>query len=385
MGFTVQKTWVHALIIKIAIICLLPYYIVLARNETSVHAIVYHIGWFYGMESKIAFQWMILFMALTFAPSILFNYVNSNRSLDDSITKHFVAAFILGNTFVQVMMVMPMMFLLMNTGNYQEYIQISNAALSAIFASKWAFLILVAIPFIMREVRRLEGSDRDNESHMDVPFIGKVSRYGIWGASLVITLYVLPVFVIGETWNHPVNTFSDKVFLTGMAVIVVSTRDWDSTFRFMTFAEVYYLLIPVVSFLTIYYIKALMRYLQGKTSFTNCIAWGLGGIAAGSVLFLFFPVTGETVLSIPTPIPVTFVTGLIAMKLLPRIEVAERIWDDEGEQPLSGLEEKPSWYQGEQTVKVPITSILRSKVTRRQKQVESFDWDRKDEDVFQDS
>ncbi len=154
------------------------------------------------------------------------------------------------------------------------------------------------------------------------------------------------------------------------------------SFQFSTLSAFQYGAILLATALHVRYIQSVLGYLQGRIKRTKCVIDGIGAVLVSYIIpFIPLPpigMIGRTVI----PIPAIFIVGLFFIFLLKPIVIEEKIWKDT---PYHMWFEEPTTGKGSQAsdkIKVPLSYMIRSKISRSKKQEVRYDWDEKGEDVF---
>ncbi len=365
-----DRSWLKSVIPKIVLICILPVRIEITDRFIGINSLAYY----FGSDAMVIYSNQItlalIFLMVTLSPAIVFNYIEHHRSQDVSVKRIFATAIIFGSYFIQAMvlyfMIEPIVF-----QNYELYLLIWIPAYSAIKATQWGLVILVFIPFLMRERRKIDQAE--NRSLKQHRLIGCVSRYRSIVLVMTVCIFFAPaaagIALPQYEWGSVVVVLVSGLFLSE----IERTRhfSYDTRIDLIGLSNPFSIII-VIFF--IYFTYKILQYLQGKATRRECILIGLvATIVAPFLNLLLF----ASYVGFYYPIPVTFFVGLIIIRYVQPVMVVDSIWDEHEDVPWFD----PEAISKEQKVKIPFLYLLKSKLGRSHDDAHAYDWGGND-DVF---
>ncbi|MFW9919107.1 MAG: hypothetical protein ACFFED_05880 [Candidatus Thorarchaeota archaeon] len=374
-GKAMEGRWLKSLVIKIVLVCLLPVRIVAPGPSSSFDSVLIHVG-ISSLPVDIAtIPWALLFTAIMMTPATVFNYIQYHRPKEESVARPFVASLIFGNIFLQYFAISFILAPILFLSRYMDtYMQIMNGLALGIMAASWALVIMAIVPFIMREIDRIEEIVSPNRAR-GYSHIKSASKYRIVGMIMLLCIVVVPIMV--GLYSYFFEYYSESVIMISYMFFMQVQRNQTGLYiDIMLSTGIYFPLSAITNALYILYVHRIIKYLQGKTSRVRCIIIGIIATFSAPYVIQMIPLYGLGYSFMP--IPITLIVGILAVLLLKPVSVTDTIWEEDEKQWF-----QPKISSQEQTVKIPFLYLLRSKMSRSK--YLAYDWDRKDEDVFKDA
>jgi hypothetical protein len=373
-----NRNWMLSTTIKIVLILFLPFALSISTEGVGYACAFFNIQGilYYLVPEEYNPLITIPFSLFYLLPAIGFNYLLSHRPDDTSFTKLLGAAFVLMNPFVEIFTIMPIFSVFPFEASYS----ISMHATVSIMTCRWGLPILVIIPFLLHEVRKLHRIK--NESEVSSPTLFQqyqsVNRYDLSVLILGILACFAPMVISIASYTYPSSAL--QVFMTSGIIVYQFTPVPNSSYELLSVTEMYFPIAPIVTAISIYFAYSIVKYLQNRSSKTKCFIVGLVATVVPMAVFsleMFYPFAEISTLY---PLPFTLLFGSMMLILLEPKGIAS------GDDFLS----KSAWYdeggvtRAEEPVKVPITHVLRSKLRKSRESQSDYDWDHETEDVFRE-
>lgn len=360
-----RREWIESVLPKMALTLILPLAGSLSPGDFSYYSVLLRIG-----ENQGIFPvnlnphplYFALFYFLMTIPALLFHYAQFHRPSTQTVTKLFLPVFFFGQPLVQVLVLTPFMLMASSTPDYSV---VTSAGMLVVMLAPWSLILLVILPFFLREVR----TRRD--TNMEIRFLGEISRYTLGVFVLILVITVIPtIFVATQTWF-----LAEYYFLSSVG----ASQFIGGGYHFSVFHMIYFASIAGVVLLHLVFAKEIIKYLHSKASRYRTIVIGIATTILSSFVPSWFQFMGPRV-DLAAPIPSVLLVGIVIVYGLKPFQIDDDLWDDAPhkmwfEKDLSSSGENPE-------IKVPLTHMIRSKLSRTKKAEQAYDWDKKDDEVF---
>ncbi len=371
-----KNDWMVSISLKIVLVLFLPLSVTISTEGVGYACALFNSqgSLYYIVPDRYSPLITVPFSLIYLLPGIIFNYLLSHRPDDTSFTKLIGASFILMNPFVEVFTIMP----LLSIFSFDAYYSIQMHAVVAIMTCRWGLPLFVIIPYLQREIGKLHETSIDSS----------VSGFSLIGELRDMNRYDLSVFVLGAlacfapkiislaSYGYP--SYSQQVIMLSGVLVYQFTLQTSLSYELFSVSEMYYPLAPIATAISMYYAYSIIKYLQNRTSKIYCLVTGIMSVVAPLLLLSFLGFYPFAEITTIYPLPLTFFVGLAILIFLEPREITSR--DD--------FLSKSAWYKDEsmpkadESVKVPISHIVRSKIRKSREFQPVYDWDHGTEDVF---
>ncbi len=292
------REWLRALIPWIILIGIIPVIVVINNIYWTIDAVAYHLGSSFFLYSWVVYVLSPIFVAIIIAPALIFNYMLFKRPREESLKLPLIAVIILENTFLQYLI---LSILFPAPTQYAPLLaaEIYAAIMVGILVSPWALLFLVIMPFLQREISKID----DTLVETQKPNI----RNRLIGIIMPLSIFLVPVVA---SWRISPSVEGQFRYLLAAGLLLLEGRQ--SGFAFSTLVGLYYPLNVVTTVLYILYVYNIIEYLNGRESRLRCIIMGLLATIIAPVMPAIFPYNFWSP-GIFLPVPITLVIGFIVL------------------------------------------------------------------------
>ncbi|MDF1537477.1 MAG: hypothetical protein P1Q69_01060 [Candidatus Thorarchaeota archaeon] len=376
-----EREWLIRICVSFALVLLLPFEFSMSSTRFVYASPIVQIGQASIVPEIPGFVRIlgipVLFIA--YLPSIGFNYVLFTRPRGESLKKLLALAVFFSQPISLYLFILPMT-------SFPVIPELTLILFPAILSVNWAFLILIVVPFIQREVNPENKSSSNTACDYFFNIIRKPSKLDVISLFLGLCIMFIPLMVIEQSYWLYYDQYnpSNLEYISASGMLTVFTAQ-SLDFQFSTFSALQYGSILLTTVLHVRYIQSVLGYLQGRIIRTKCVIDGIAAALSSIIIpyipLPFFGMFGVNII----PIPAIFIIGLFLIFLLKPTVTEEKIWEDT---PHHMWFEKPITHKGSQAndeIKVPFHYVIRSKLSRSKRQEDHYDWDDKGEDVFTQS
>lgn len=367
--------------IKLALILILPLEISSSSSTIVYISILFQLN---PSDSAMSFTgnadplFVLGFFTFMVTPALVFNYRQYQAPGGKSVGLSFLLVFVYTQSISQALLLLPIIVLFLTEYNMHT---INDSSLLSILTTPWALLLLIVMPYFQREMRAT--TTEDSRKIQKWRGLVETSRYSICGNLMAVAVCMFPLFLRIFMSRYIDAEVVSGAMISGIGVFRVYIHGDYRFFLFSVYELTYFHGIMGVLLLYTAYAKQVLKFLKGTVTRSRTILFGIAVTLASWVVITSLPM-GYSYDSILIPLPFVLILGVLIVVFVEPRKVKNELWDDVPHrmwfQPAIPASEE---YEVDR-VKIPLSYILRSKLTRSREKKIVYDWKKKDEDIFRD-